>query len=327
MDETSLAGKRILLTHADQFMGPALAEVLAGRGADVVADRDPLADPDAAATVVARAGRVDVLVEHLALPAPSTPVEAVDDAEWRAVFAALVDPLPRLVRAVVPQMKARRTGRILVVGSASALRGMKRASTYSAARGAQLAYVQSAGVELASFGIQVNAVAQNFVDIISAISSCCDRMIWSASWRARGSVMRARSLVRTAIEWCGIMAFIQATSSMVAWLRTSARAPRNTAALVPTMARFARRFRYMERMKASMIMAIAAPIRQAMYRRWRIELPTLARLSKWDLPRPKIDPLIGVVGHPGPPVTGTPTLQAEVLFIGGRAYPLRSVPP
>lgn len=164
MDETSLAGKRILQTHADQFMGPALAEVLAGRGADVVADRDPLADPDAAATVVARAGRVDVLVAHLALPAPSTPVEAVDDAEWRAVFAALVDPLPRLVRAVVPQMKARRTGRILVVGSASALRGMKRASTYSAARGAQLAYVQSAGVELAPFGIQVNAVAQNFVD-------------------------------------------------------------------------------------------------------------------------------------------------------------------
>jgi CO/xanthine dehydrogenase Mo-binding subunit len=33
-------------------------------------------------------------------------------------------------------------------GSASALRGMKRASTYSAARGAQLAYVQAVGVEL-----------------------------------------------------------------------------------------------------------------------------------------------------------------------------------
>lgn len=75
-----------------------------------------------------------------------------------------MDPLPRLVRAVLPQMKQRRAGRVLVVGSASALRGMKRASTYSAARGAQLAYVQSAGVELAPLGIQVNAVAQNFVD-------------------------------------------------------------------------------------------------------------------------------------------------------------------
>ena len=41
---------------------------------------------------------------------------------------------------------------------------MKRASTYSAARGAQLAYVQAVGVELAAQNIQVNAIAQNFVD-------------------------------------------------------------------------------------------------------------------------------------------------------------------
>ena len=59
---------------------------------------------------------------------------------------------------------ARRSGKVLVVGSASALRGMKRASTYSAARGAQLAYVQAVGVELAPHQVQVNAIAQNFVD-------------------------------------------------------------------------------------------------------------------------------------------------------------------
>lgn len=164
MNSTSLSGKRILLTHANQFMGPALAERFAELGAEVLADEDPLVDADAPAAAVARSGRVDVLVAHLAIPAPSTPVDEAGDAEWRAVFSALVDPLPRLMRAVVPQMKERRAGRVLVVGSASALRGMKRASTYSAARGAQLAYVQSAGVELAPFNIQVNAVAQNFVD-------------------------------------------------------------------------------------------------------------------------------------------------------------------
>jgi NAD(P)-dependent dehydrogenase (short-subunit alcohol dehydrogenase family) len=41
---------------------------------------------------------------------------------------------------------------------------MKRASTYSAARGAQLAYVKAMGVEMAPQGIQINAIAQNFVD-------------------------------------------------------------------------------------------------------------------------------------------------------------------
>lgn len=73
-------------------------------------------------------------------------------------------PLPRLVRAAVPGMVARGGGKVLVMGSASALRGMKRASTYSVARGAQLAYVQAVGVELAPLKVQVNAIAQNFVD-------------------------------------------------------------------------------------------------------------------------------------------------------------------
>jgi 2-keto-3-deoxy-L-fuconate dehydrogenase len=61
-------------------------------------------------------------------------------------------------------MVERRSGKILLLGSASALRGMKRASTYSAARGAQLAYVQALGVEVAAHNVQVNAIAQNFVD-------------------------------------------------------------------------------------------------------------------------------------------------------------------
>jgi 2-keto-3-deoxy-L-fuconate dehydrogenase len=75
-----------------------------------------------------------------------------------------VDPLPRLVRAVLPQMIARRSGKILLMGSAAALRGQKRASTYSAARGAQLAYLQTVGVEVAQHAVQANAIAQNFVD-------------------------------------------------------------------------------------------------------------------------------------------------------------------
>lgn len=159
-----LQGKRILVTQADEFMGPTLCEVLAGHGADVVASKGPLAEPDAAGKAVAAAGDLDVLVANLALPAPSTPAVEAGDEEWRHVFAVMVDPLPRLVRAAAPRMAARGGGKILVIGSASALRGMRRTSTYSAARGAQLAYVQAAGVELAPQNVKVNAIAQNFVD-------------------------------------------------------------------------------------------------------------------------------------------------------------------
>lgn len=105
-----------------------------------------------------------ILIANLALPAPATPAAEVPENEWNDTFAALVHPLYRLVRAVLPAMIERRAGKILVMGSASALRGMKRASTYSAARGAQLAYVQAVGVEVAPHNVQVNAIAQNFVD-------------------------------------------------------------------------------------------------------------------------------------------------------------------
>ena len=160
-----LDGLRVLLTQADDFMGPTLADVFTAQGATVIADTRPLADdPAAAATVVADAGQVDVLLLHLALPAPATAAQDIGDAEWRSVFAHMVDPMPRLVDAVLPQMLARKSGRILLMGSAAALRGQKRTGSYSAARGAQLAYMQSVALELAPHNIQFNAIAQNFVD-------------------------------------------------------------------------------------------------------------------------------------------------------------------
>lgn len=145
-------------------MGPAICELLRSQGADVIAHVGSLVDPSEPGRIVAEAGRVDVLIVNLAIRAPSTPAAEVADEEWHEVFAALVHPLPRLARAVLPQMISRSSGKIVLIGSASALRGMKRTSTYSAARGAQIAYVQALGVEVAKHNIQVNAIAQNFVD-------------------------------------------------------------------------------------------------------------------------------------------------------------------
>ena len=164
MNISNLNGKRVLITQADVFMGPALCEVFTELGAEVIADRRPLLEPDLPAELIRNTGRVDVLLAHLAVPASTTPAVGATDDEWRSVFAHMVDPLPRLFRAVLPQMIQRRSGKILLMGSAAALRGMRRASTYSAARGAQLSYIQAVGVEVASHNVQVNAIAQNFVD-------------------------------------------------------------------------------------------------------------------------------------------------------------------
>ncbi|MDB5840750.1 MAG: Short-chain dehydrogenase/reductase [Herminiimonas sp.] len=164
MNVCNLTGKRVLITQADTFMGPTLCEVFAELGATVIADTQALLDPALPAEIVRQAGQVDVLLVNLAVPAPTTAAVDVGEEEWRQVFGHMVDPLPRLVRAALPAMLERRAGKILLMGSASALRGMKRTSTYSAARGAQLAYIQAVGVEAASHNVQINAIAQNFVD-------------------------------------------------------------------------------------------------------------------------------------------------------------------
>ena len=159
------AGKRVLVTSADIYMGPAIVRRFREAGADVVADQGRYgSDKSEPARVVAEAGHVDVLVVNL-LPedfTPQAPTDIVDD-DWIKMFDLLVHPTMRFVKAVLPQMLAREQGKIIAVTSAAPLRAIEGTSCYSAARGAQNAYVRTAGSEVARFNVQINAIGQNYV--------------------------------------------------------------------------------------------------------------------------------------------------------------------
>jgi 2-keto-3-deoxy-L-fuconate dehydrogenase len=159
-----LAGKRVVVTDSDEFMGPAVCELFTKEGATVIADRRDLRATESASALIRDAGHVDVLIANLSIPNPRALAHETTDAQWADVFDRLVHPLHRLCRAVLPQMIERRSGKIVVVGSAAALRGTPRRSCYGAARGAQHAYVRSLGVEVAPHNVQVNATGQIFVE-------------------------------------------------------------------------------------------------------------------------------------------------------------------
>jgi 2-keto-3-deoxy-L-fuconate dehydrogenase len=160
-----LAGRRVLVTQADDFMGPATVELFAAEGAEIIADARDLSETGACEALAAEAGRVDVFIANLASPSyGGTRVTELDDDRWERTFNMMVHPLHRLTRALLPQMMERRRGKVVVYGSAVALKGSKTVAAYSAARAAQVGYVQSVGVEVAPFNIQVNLIAQNYVE-------------------------------------------------------------------------------------------------------------------------------------------------------------------
>ncbi len=160
-----LAGKRVLVTQASEYMGPATVEVFREEGAVVIPDEGALESAAARSALVAENSPLDVLVANLASRNFSgTAVTELAEDDWRVPFAKLVDPLHWLTQAVLPQMIERRAGKIVVYGSATALRGLKTVAAYSAARAAQLGYVQSVGVEAAPHNVQVNLIAQNYVE-------------------------------------------------------------------------------------------------------------------------------------------------------------------
>ncbi|WP_262694057.1 SDR family oxidoreductase [Kordiimonas aquimaris] len=160
-----LKGKRAFVTQADAFMGPATCEHFRAEGAAVFESTEIFESTESVKREIETAGDIDILVANLASEnLYGKTVEELDDDSFSRAFEAMVYPLHHLVRAVVPQMKKRGQGKIIVYGSAVPLRPMSRLAAYTAARGAQISYVKSVGVELARDNIQMNLIAQNWVE-------------------------------------------------------------------------------------------------------------------------------------------------------------------
>lgn len=160
-----LEGKRALITMADRYMGPDIAALFEEEGADVIRSDDALLDIEAPARIVAEAEQVDILIANLAEHEWwSETVADIKDADWLDYFDAMVHPLMRLTRAVLPQMIERSAGKIVAITSAAPLRGIPKATGYCAARGAQNAFIRAAGIESARHNVQLNAIAQNYVE-------------------------------------------------------------------------------------------------------------------------------------------------------------------
>ncbi len=157
-----LRGKRVLITSADQYMGPAIIELFRAEGAEIYPSEDQLDQP-VVDKLVPEIGEIDVLIANFAVQAPMSAIQNMTDENWMLPFDALVHPLMRIVRAIVPQMIERKQGKIVAITSVAPLAGFPYGSAYAAARAAQNTFIRSIGLELAADNIQANIIAQGYI--------------------------------------------------------------------------------------------------------------------------------------------------------------------
>jgi 3-hydroxybutyrate dehydrogenase len=107
-------------------------------------------------------GRVDVLVNNAGIQHVE-PIETFPIAKWDAIIAINLSSAFHAIRAVVPEMKARKWGRIINVASAHALVASPFKSAYVAAKHGVLGLTKTVALETAEHGITVNAICPGYV--------------------------------------------------------------------------------------------------------------------------------------------------------------------
>jgi NAD(P)-dependent dehydrogenase (short-subunit alcohol dehydrogenase family) len=106
---------------------------------------------------------IDVLVNCAGIVGPIGPLETLDLREWvRTIETNLIGSV-YLVRAVLPVMKERGRGKIVLFSGGGAAYGRPYFTSYSSSKAALVRFTESLGQELQSANIQVNAIAPGAV--------------------------------------------------------------------------------------------------------------------------------------------------------------------
>jgi NAD(P)-dependent dehydrogenase (short-subunit alcohol dehydrogenase family) len=186
-----LAGRAAIVSGVGPGTGRSIARAFAREGADVVLAARTVASledvagevrafgrralvvptdvarPEAcrrlADAAVAEFGRIDVLVNNAFRSAPYEPVADASMESWRQIFDVNLFGSVQLSQAVIPHMRARRAGSIVMVNSMSVRIIEPHFGGYAASKAALLVTVQTMAKELGADGIRVNSVVPGYI--------------------------------------------------------------------------------------------------------------------------------------------------------------------
>ncbi|KAK4234716.1 hypothetical protein C8A03DRAFT_37499 [Achaetomium macrosporum] len=179
---TSTRRLTFLITGCSSGLGLTLSRIVLGHGHNLIAtSRNPARTPDLVAEVQSRGGRwlkldvddpasgslidslekggthIDVLVNNAGYSIHA-PVETFTEEELRRMMETLYFGPARLIRAVLPYMRQRRSGVVVNMSSGAGLEGSESMGGYAAAKAAMDGMMKVLGKEVAPFGVRTLTV-------------------------------------------------------------------------------------------------------------------------------------------------------------------------
>jgi NAD(P)-dependent dehydrogenase (short-subunit alcohol dehydrogenase family) len=103
-------------------------------------------------------GRVDILINNAGTNIPQ-PIDQIRDADWDQVMEINLNSIMILTRALVPQMKERRWGRIIHISSVMGFVSKEGRDAYSVTKSALIGLARANALDLGAYGITANCIA------------------------------------------------------------------------------------------------------------------------------------------------------------------------
>ena len=150
-------GARVVVADLNGDAARAIAEDVGGIAvtANVATEDGIRAMTEAALNL---GGRVDILVNNAGVTHLPSPMEEVSEADFDRILAVNCKAIYLAARTIVPLMKAQKSGAIVNIASTAGVSPRPRLSWYNASKGWVITATRAMAVELAPFGIRVNAL-------------------------------------------------------------------------------------------------------------------------------------------------------------------------
>jgi NAD(P)-dependent dehydrogenase (short-subunit alcohol dehydrogenase family) len=157
-------GAKVAIVDLDKTRGERVADAIKAAGGDAalfLADVSKGSDVEKLVKdVVARYGRIDILVNNVAI-SDNKHIFDITEEEWDRVLNVTLKSQFLMGKHVGAQMATQGGGRIVNVGSTSGFTGRSRAIAYSAAKGGVANLTRAMAAQLAPHKVRVNAIVPN----------------------------------------------------------------------------------------------------------------------------------------------------------------------